>query len=66
MYVCECVCMWVCLCVYNAMSMDVDGAESSSGYSYYDGTIELVALKVDMVTECLSVPVKNRRIKRNG
>lgn len=27
-------------------------------HSYYDGTIELMAPKVDMVTECLSVPVK--------
>lgn len=62
-----CVGVYVCMCIYicNAMSMDVEGAESSSGYSYYDGTIELVALKVDMVTECLPVPVKNRRIKRN-
>lgn len=51
-----CVCM--CLCVCNAMSMNIEGTESSSEYSYYDGTIELVAPKVDMVTECLPVPVK--------
>lgn len=47
------------------MSMDVEGAESSSGYSYYDRTIELVALKVDMVTKCVPIPVKNRQLKRN-
>lgn len=52
------MCICVCACVCNAMSMNVEGTESSSEYSYYDGTIKLVAPKVDMVTECLPVSVK--------
>jgi len=52
------------------MSVDVGRKESSSGCSYYDRMIARVVHRVDVVTECLSVPVKkigvSKEINRNS
>lgn len=65
-----CVCIYInacaCTCVCdNAMSVDAEGKESSSGCSYYDRTISACrAPRVDAVTECLSVPARKKKKKQ--